>query len=168
MHYSSKEDNDKVISPLNMMYLSSVQFNHSVVSDSSQTKNSRKPVLPVHHQCPEFAQTHVHWINNAILPSHPLLSPSPSALNLSQHQVLSNESALHIRWPNYWSFRFNISPYAEQPRLISFRMDWLDLLVVQETLKSLLQHLSSKVSILRLSAFFIVQLTHPYMTKEKP
>ena len=83
-------------------------------------------------------------------------------------RVFSNESALHIRWPKYWSFSFNISPSNEHPGLISFRMDWLDLLVVQGTLKSLLQHHSSKASILRHSAFFIVQLSHPYMTTGKP
>ena len=99
--------------------------------------------------------------------SHPLLSTSPPALNLSQHQVLLNESALHIRWPKYWSFSFNISPSNEHPGLISFKMDWLDLLAVQGTLKSLLQHHSSKASILRCSAFFIVQLSHPYMTTGK-
>ena len=82
-------------------------------------------------------------------------------------RVLSNESALHIRWPKYWSFSFNISPSNEHPGLISFRMDWLDLLTVQETLKSLLQHHSSKASILRRSAFFVVQLSHPYMTTAK-
>ena len=81
--------------------------------------------------------------------------------------VFSNESALHIRWPNYWSFSFNISPSNEHPGLISFRMDWLDLLVVQATLKSLLQHHSSKGWILRRSAFFTVQLSHPYMTTGK-
>ena len=97
-------------------------------------------------------------VGDAIQPSHPLSSPSPPALNLSQNQGLSNESALHIRWPKYWSFSFNISPSNEQSGLISFRMDWLDLLAVQGTLKSLLQHHSSKASILRCSAFFIVQL----------
>ena len=82
-------------------------------------------------------------------------------------RVFSNESALHIRWPKYWSFSFNISPFNEHPGLISFRMEWLDLLAVQGTLKSLLQHHSSKVSIFRHSAFFIVQLSHPYMTTGK-
>ena len=81
--------------------------------------------------------------------------------------VFSSQSALHIRWPKYWSFSFNISPFNEHPRLISFRMDWLDLLEVQGTLKSLLQHHSSKASFLRCSAFFIVQLSHPYMTTGK-
>src|SRR5574341_84014 len=82
-------------------------------------------------------------------------------------RVFSNESALHMRWPKYWSFSFNISPSSEHPELISFRMDWLDLLAVQGTLKSLLQHHSSKASILQCSAFFIVQLLHPYMTTAK-
>ena len=99
--------------------------------------NHSTPGLPVHHQFPE--STHVHRVDDAILPSHPLLSPSPPAFNLSQHHF-SNESALHIRWPKYWSFSFNISPSNEHPGLISFRMDWLDLLAVQGTLKSLLQH----------------------------
>ena len=82
-------------------------------------------------------------------------------------RVFSNESALHIRWPKYWSFRFNISPSNEHSGLISFRMDWLDLLIVQGTLKSLLQHHSSKASVLWLSAFFMFQLSHPYMTTGK-
>ena len=121
------------------------------------------PGLPVHHQLPEYTQSHVHRVGDAIQPSHPLLYPSPPAFNLSQHQ----ESALHIRWPKYWSFRFSISPSSEHPGLISFRMDWLDLLAVQGTLKSLLQHHSSKASILQCSAFFIVQLSHPCMTTGK-
>ena len=129
--------------------------------------NCSTPGLPVHHQLPEFTQTHVHWVRDAIQPSHPLSSPSPPALNLSQHQGLSNESALHIRWPKYWSFSFNISPSNEHSELISFRMDWLGLLAVQGTLKSLLQHHSSKASILQRSAFFIVQLSRPYMTTGK-
>ena len=91
-----------------------------------------------------------------------LLPPIPPSI-----RVFSNESALHIRWPKYWSFSFSISPSNEHPGLISFRMDWLDLLVVQGTLKSLLQHHSSKASIFRRSAFFTVQLSHPYMTTGK-
>ena len=130
--------------------------------------NCSTPGLPVHHQLLESTQTHVYCVRDAIQPSHPLSFPSPPALNLSQHQVFSNESALHIRWPKYWSFSFNISPSNEHPRLISFRMDLLDLLAVQGTLKSLLQHHSSKASILRCSAFFIFQLSHPYMTTGKP
>ena len=102
--------------------------------------------------------------SNHLILCHPLLllpSIFPSI------RVFSNESALHIRWPKYWSFSFNISPTNEHPGLIPFRMDWLDLLAVQGTLKSLLQHHSSKASILRCSAFFTVQLSHPYMTTEK-
>ena len=125
------------------------------------------PGLPVHHQLPESTQTHVHWISDAIQPSHPLLSPSPPASIFPSIRVISNESALHIRWPKDWSFSFSISPSNEYPGLISFRMDWLDLLAVQGTLKSLLQHHSSKASILWWSAFFIVQLSHPYMTTGK-
>ena len=133
----------------------------------SDSMNHSTPGLPVHHQHPESMQTHVHWVGDAIQPSHPLSSPSPPALNLSQHQVFSNESALHIRWPKYWSLSFNISPSNEHPGLISFRMDCLDLLAVQGTLKSLLQHHISKAPVLRCSAFFIVQLSHLYMTTGK-
>ena len=97
-------------------------------------------------------------------PSHPLSSPSPPAFNLSQHRVFLNDLALCISWPKYWSFSFNIKPSNEYSGLISFRMDWLDLLVVQGTLKSLLQHHSSKASVLWHSPFFIVQLSHPYKT----
>ena len=129
--------------------------------------NSSTPGLPVHHQLPESTQTHVHWVGDAIEPSHPLSSPSPPALNLSRHQGLFKWKALRIRWPKYWSFSFNISPSNEYSGLISFKMDWLDLLAVQGTLKSLLQHHSSKASILWHSAFFIVQLSHPYMTTRK-
>ena len=123
------------------------------------------PGFPVHHQFLEFTQTHVHrWCHPTISSS---VTPSPPALNLFTIRVFSNESALCIRWPKYWSFSFNISPSSECSELISFRMDWLDLLAVQRTLKSLLQHQSSKASILRGSAFFIVQLSHPYMTTGK-
>ena len=118
--------------------------------------NCNTPGLPVHHQLPESTQTHVHCVGDGIQPSHPLSSPSPPALNLSQHQVFSNKSALRIRWPKYWSFSFNISPSNEHPGLISFTMDWLNLLAVQRTLKSLLQHYSSKASILWHSAFLII------------
>ena len=120
------------------------------------------PGLPVHHQLPELTETHVHdsvMPSNHLILCHTLLPPSifPSI------RVFSNESALHIRWPKLWSFTFSISPSNEFSGLISFRMDWLDL-AVQGTLKSLLQHHSSKVSILQHSAFFTVQLSHPYMT----
>ena len=125
------------------------------------------PGLHVHHQLLESTQTHVHWVGDAIQPSYPLLPPSSPTFNLSKHQGLSNESALRIRWPKYWSCSFNINPSNEHPGLISFRMDWLDLLAVQGSLKSLLQHHSSKVSVIQRSAFFIVQLSHPYMTTGK-
>ena len=125
------------------------------------------PCLPVHHELPELVQTHVRRVGDAIQPSHPLSSPSPPAFNLSSISMFSSESALRIRWPKYWSFSFSISPSNEYSGLISFRMDWLDLLAVQETLKSLLQHHSSKASILWRSAFFMVQLSHPYMTTGK-
>ena len=104
---------------------------------------------------------------DAVQPSHLLSSPSPPAFNLSQHQDLSNESVFHIRWPKYWSFSFSISPSNEYSGLFSFRIDWFDLLAVQGTLKSLLQHHSSKASILQHSGFFRVQLSHPYMTTGK-
>ena len=121
------------------------------------------PGLPVHHQPPEFTQTHVHCVRDAIQPSHPLSSLSPPTFSLSQHKVFSNESVLCIRWPKYWSFNFSINPSKEYSRLISFRINWLDILVVQGTLKKL-QHHRSKASILWYSAFFIVQLSHPYLT----
>ena len=117
------------------------------------------PGLPVHHQLPESTQTHVHCVSDAIQTSQPLSSSSPSAFNLSHIMVFSNESVLRIRSKD-WSFTFSISPSNEYSGLISFRMDWLDLLAVQGTLKSLLQHHSSKASILQCSIFFIVQLSH--------
>ena len=128
--------------------------------------NRSTPGLPVHYQLSEFTQTHVHRVGDAIQPSRPLyplfLLPSiPPSI-----RVFSNESTLHMRWPKDWSFSFNISPSNEYPGLISFRMDWLDLLAVQGTLKSLFHH-SSKASILQRSAFFTVQLSHPYMTTGK-
>ena len=129
--------------------------------------NRSMPGLPVHHQLSEFTQTHVHWVGDTIQPSHPLSSPLLLPLIFSNIRVFPNESALRIRWPKYWSFSFSISPSSEYPGLISFRMDWLDLLEVQGTLRSLLQHHSSKASILRSSAFFIFQLSHLYMTTGK-
>ena len=126
--------------------------------------NRSTPGLPVHHQLLEPTQTHVHRVSDAIRSSHPFLLP-PSIL--PSIRVFSGESVLHIRWPKYWSFSFSISPSDEYSGLISFKMDWLDLLAVQGTLKSLLQHQSLKASILLLLAFFIVQLSHPYMTAGK-
>ena len=129
--------------------------------------NCSTPGLPVHHQLPEFTQTHVHQVSDAIQPSYPccpllLLPPIPPSI-----RVCSSESTLCMRWPKYWSFSFSIIPSKEISGLISFRMDWLDLLAVQETLKSLLQHHSSKASILQCSAFYMVQLSHPYMITRK-
>ena len=152
-----------------MVQVSSAQF--SSVAQLCLTlcdpMNHSTPGLPVHHQLPEFTQTHIHRVSDAIQLSHPLLSPSPPAPNPPSIRVFSNESTLHMRWPKYWSFSFSIIPSKEIQGLISFRMDWLDLLAVHGTLKSLLQHHSSKASILRHSAFFTVQLLHPYMTTGK-
>ena len=133
------------------------------------TMNRSTPGLPVHHQLPEFTQTRVHRVSDAIQPSHPRSCPSLLLLPLNPPsiRVFSNKSTLHMRWPKYWSFSFGIIPSKEHPGLISFRMGWLNLLAVQGTLKSLLQHPSSKASILWCSAFFTVQLSHPYMTTGK-
>ena len=128
------------------------------------------PGSSVLYQLLEFAQIHVHWVNDAIQLSHPLLPTFPVSFTTSQLGVFSNNLAVCIRWPKYWSFSFSfsISPSNEHSRLSSFRIDWLDLLAVQGTLKSLLQHHRSKASILQCSAFFIVQLSDPYMTTGKP
>ena len=143
----------------------SVQFSHSVVSDTLWPRGLQHPGLPAHHQFVEFTQTHVHWVGDAIQPSHPLSSPSP-AFSLSQHQGLSKWVSSSHQVAKVLEFRFNISPSNEHPGLISFRMDWLDLIAVQGTLKNLLQLHNSQTSILRCSTFFIVQLSHPYMTTE--
>ena len=119
------------------------------------------------YQLLELAQTHVHWVSDPIQPSHPLSPSSPPAFDLSQHQSLFQWVVFHIRWLKYWSFSFSISPSNEYSGLISFRMDWLDLLAVHGTLKRILQHHSSKASVLWRSAFFTVQLSHPYMTTGK-
>ena len=121
------------------------------------------PGFPVHHQLPELAQTPVYWVCDAIQPSHPLWSPSPLAFNLPNIRVFSNESVLCIRWPKYCSFSFSINPSNEYPGLISFRIEWVDLLAVQGTLKSLLQHHISKASILRASVQFYVSLLYQYL-----
>ena len=163
------KDNHPLWQLFSLFSWESVQF--SSVAQSCPTlcdpMNHSMPGLPVHHQPPEFTQTHVHRVRDSIQPSHSLsflllLPPIPPSI-----RVFSNESTLPMRWPKYWSFRFSIIPSKEIPGLISFRMDWLDFLAVQGTLKSLLQHHSSKASILQYSAFFIVQLSHPYMTAGK-
>ena len=127
------------------------------------------PGFPVHHQLLELAQTHVHQVesvmpSNHLILCHPLLLTPSIFLSI---RVFSNVSVLWIRWPKDWSFSFNISPSNEYSGLISFRIDWLGLLAVQGTLKSLLQYYSSKTSIFQHSAFYIVQLSHPYMTTGK-
>ena len=146
---------------------SSVQFSHSVVSNSlwpHGLQHARPPcpsptpgVYP--NSCPSLVMP-----SNHLILCYPLLLP-PSIFR--SIRVFSNKSVLHIRWPKYWSFSFSISASNEHSGLISFRMDWLDLLTVQGTLKSLLQHHSSKASILQHSVFFIVQLSHPHMTTRK-
>ena len=128
--------------------------------------NRSTPGLPVHHQLPKFTQTHVHRVSDAIQPSHPLSSPSPPAPNPYQHQSLFQWVSSSHEVAKVLEFTFSIIPSKEHPGLI-FRMDWLDLLAVQGTLKSLLQHHSSKASILWCSAFYTVQLSYPYMTTGK-
>ena len=153
---------------LSIIFVFFIQF--SSVTQSSSTlcdpMDCRAPGLLVHPQLLEFTQIPVHWVSepsNHLILCHPLILPSifPSI------RVFSNESALCIRWPKYWSFSFSMSPSNEHPGLISFRMEWLDLIAVQEALKSLLQYHSSKASVLRHSAFYIVQLPCPYMTTGK-
>ena len=150
-----------------MTHLSSVHFSCSDVFDSLQPHDCSTKGLPIHHQNPEFTQTHVHQVSDAIQPSHPLSSPFPPAPNPPSIRVFSNESTLLMRWPKCWSFSFSIILSKEHPELISFRMDWLDLLAVQGTLKSRLQHHISKASIFQHSAFFTVQLSHPYVNTRK-
>ena len=144
-----------------------LQFSHSVMSNSlCDPMNCSTPTFPVYHKLPKLAQTAVHWVSD-VMQSYPLSSPSPLPSIFLIIRVFSSETVLCIRLPEDWSFSFSISPSNEHPGLISFRMDLLDLLVVQGTLKSLLQHHSSIASILKCSAFFIVQLSHPYMTASK-
>ena len=146
------------------VYISSVAQSCPTLCDPM---NCSMPGLPVHHQLQDFTQTHVHWVSdpsNYLILCHPLLLLHPIPPSI---RVFSNDSTLRMRWPRYWSFSFCTSPSNEHSGLISFRMDWLDLLAVQGTLKSLLQHHSPKASILQHSAFFTVQLSHPYMTSGK-
>ena len=123
--------------------------------------------LPVLHYLPKLNQTHVHWVSDAIQPSHSLLSTSPPSSIFPSISIFSNESVLCIRWPKYWSFSFSIIPSNGYSGMIAFRIDWLDLLAVQGTLKSLLPHHSSIASIFQHSAFFTGQLSHPYVTTGK-
>ena len=124
------------------------------------------PDFPVHDQLPELAQTHVHRVGDAIQSPHPLPSPSP-AFNLSQHQGFPMSQFFCIRWPKYWSLSYSISPSNEYSGVISFSINWFDFLAVQGTHRSLLQHHSSKASVLQCSAFLMVQLSHPNMTTGK-
>ena len=146
-------------------------FQFSSVAQSCPTfcdpMNQNTPGIPVHHQLLESTQTQVHWVSDAIQPSHRLSSSSPPALNLSQNQGLFKWVISLHQVAKDLEFQLQHQSSNEHPGLISFKMDWLDLLAVQETLKSLLQHHSSKTSILWHSAFFIVQLSHPYMTTGK-
>ena len=129
--------------------------------------NCSTPGFPVLHYVHEFTQTLVHWVGDAVQPSHPLLPLLLLPSIFPSIRVFSNEPALRIRWPKYWSFSFSISPSNKYSGLISYKIDWFDLLAVQGTLKSLLQHHSSKASILQCSAFITVQLSHPYVTTGK-
>ena len=168
----------------NFNVFSSVQFSRSVVSDSLQPHESQharppcpsptprvnpnpRPLSQWCHPAIESVMPSSHWVGDAIQPSHPLSSPVLLPPMPPSIRVFSNESTLYMRWPKYWSFSFSIRPSSEHPGLISSRMDQLDLLAVQGTLKSLLQHHSSKASIFWCSAFFTVQLSHPYMTTGK-
>ena len=161
-----KKGNGKKCSSYCTIALISVQFNSvtQLCPILCDPMNCSTPGLPICHQLPEFTETHIHGVCDAIHPFHPLSSASPPAPSLSQHQSL-------FQWvnssPKYWSFSFNISPSNEHLGLISFRMDWLYLLAVQGTLKSLVHHHSSKASVLQHSAFLTVQLSHPYMTTGK-
>ena len=140
-----------------------------VLSTSLRLHGLQHSRLPCPLPSLELAQTHVYWVGDAIQPSHPLCCPLlllPSIF--PSFKVFSNESALHIRWPKYWTFIFSISLSTEYAGLISFRMEWLDLLAVQGTLKSLLKHHSSKASVLQCSTFFMVHFSYPYMILEKP
>ena len=153
--------------PLSSIQFSSVQFSCSVVSNSLRPHEFQHARPPCPSPTPGVHGDSVHRVTDAIQPSHPLSFPFPPGPIPPSIGIFCNESTLCMRQPKYWSFSFSIIPSKEIPGLISFRLDWLDLLAVQGTLKSLLQHHSSKASILRRSAFFTVQLSHPYMTTGK-
>ena len=156
----------ETVSDFNRPFLS-VQFSGSVVSDSLWPRGLQHQASSVHHQLPELAQTHVHQVSDAIQPSLPLSSPSPPAFSLSQDQGLFQWVSSSHQIAKVLEHQLQHQSFNEYSGLISFRMDWLDLLAVQGTLKSLLQHHSSKASVLWHSAFFMVQLSHPYMTTGK-
>ena len=141
--------------------------NKTNITQISEAERDTMPGVPELHHLLEFAQTHAHWVKDAIQPSHPLLPPSPPALSLSQHQGLFQwvSSSHHVA--KYWSFSFSISPSNEYSGMIPFWMDWFDLLTVQGTLKSLLQHHSLRASILQCLVFFMAQLSHLHMTPQK-
>ena len=141
--------------------------NKTNITQISEPERDTTPGVPELHRLLEFAQTHAHWVEDAIQPSHPLLPPSPPALSLSQHQGLFQwvSSSHHVA--KYWSFSFSISPSNEYSGLIPFRMDWFDLLTVQGTLKSLLKHHSLRASILQCLVFFMAQLSRLHMTPQK-
>ena len=149
------------------MLFSSVKFSRWVVSDSLRLHGLQHASLPVHHQLPELTQTHVHWVGDAIQPSHLLSSPSPPAFNLSQHQGLFQWVSSSHQVAKGLEFQLQHQSFQRIFRLISFRIDWFDLLAFQRALKILLQHYSSKASNLWCSAFFIVQLSHSYVTLGK-
>ena len=137
------------------------------MSDTEKPMDYSTPGFPVLHYLPEFAQTHVHWVvmpSNHLIPYHTLLLLPSTFFSI---RVFSNETAFSIRWPEYWTFSYSISPSIEHSRLISFRIYWFDLLTLQEILESLLQHYGSKTSILQFSAFFMIHLSHPHMTTGK-
>ena len=166
MSFFNIQKNIKVLEKEKSLVISTFMF--SSVTQSYLTlcnpMNHSTPGLPVYHQLLEFTQPHVHQVGDAIQPSHPLSSPSPPAPNPSQHQSLFQWVNFSMRLPKYWSFSFSIIPSKEHPGLISFRIDWLDLLAVQGTLKSLLQHHSSKTSILWHSqSFFLHSPTLTYI-----
>ena len=153
LNYSVHQEVIRTVYQLSYYQFSSVQsLSRATLWDPMDCST---PGLPI-HQLLEFTQTHVRRVSDAIQPSHPLSSPSPPAFNLPSIRVFSNETVLCIKWPKYWSFSFSVSPFNEYSWLISFRIDWFDILAVQGTLKSLFQHHSSKASILWYSAFFIV------------
>ena len=157
-------NDSKIKAPIFGIQFSSIQFSRSVVSDSLRPHELKHARPPCPSPTPRLTSIELVMPSSHLILCCPLLLLLPISPSI---RVFSNESTLRMRWPKYWSFSFRIIPSKEIPGLISFRMDWLDLLAVQGTLKSLLQHHTSKASILQCSAFFTVQLSHPYMTTGK-